>query len=115
MSDKKQTSFAVPNGFESMSGVAQQSFDSMSKAFSGWLTNANRMQAETIRFVNDRFNKDLQVLSRFGNCRKPEDFIALQSELMTELVSDYMAEGARFFALLGDAQKDAVQAAAPKR
>jgi hypothetical protein len=113
--NQKQASSSMPEGVEAMSAVAKDSFDSMSRAFSGWLSNANRMQAETIRFVNDRFNKDLQVLSRFGNCRKPEDFIALQSEVMTELVSDYMAEGARFFALLGDAQKEAVKAATPKK
>ena len=112
MDDKNP--FAIPAGFDAMSDVARQSFDSMNKAFSAWMQNTNKIQAEAMRFVNERFNKDMQILSRFSTCRKPEDFVALQSQLVTEIASDYMAEGAKLYELLGKLQKEALSTATRK-
>ena len=89
------------------------SLDTMSKAYANWLKNANRLQAEAVRFVSDRFNKDLELLSRFGSCKRPEDFLTVQSEAMTQLASDYMTEGAKWVALCGEAAKDLQAKAAP--
>lgn len=98
MNDKARN----PAGVDATNHVARQSFDTMSQAFSNWMRNANRVQAETIRFMNERFTKDLQAFSRVGACRKPEDFVGLQSELLTQLVADYMEEGARMMKLFGN-------------
>jgi hypothetical protein len=81
----------------------------MSNAFSEWLGNANRVQAEMIRFMGDRYSKDLKMMARFAECRKPEEFLKLQSEIAAELAADYQAEGARVLALFGDASKQAWQ------
>ena len=63
-----------------LSGFGKESFEWMSNAFSEWLGNANRMQAEVIRFMGDRYSKDVKMMTRFAECRKPEDFLKLQSE-----------------------------------
>jgi len=99
------------HGVEAFGGMAKDSFDAMSKAFSGWTRNATRVQAETIRFINERFNKDLQMLTRFGSCKKPEDFVGLQSELMSQLVTDYTQEGAQLMKLFTEIAADAGSAA----
>jgi hypothetical protein len=69
--------------------------------------NANRMQAEMIRFIGDRYSKDVKMMARFAECRKPEEFLKLQSELAAELAADYQEQGARLLALFGDASKQA--------
>ena len=109
MNDQSNMFFA-PN-LETLSESAQASFHALSNTYAAWLKNANRMQAEAIRFVSDRFNKDVQMLSRFGNCKKPEDVLRLQSELVTQLMGDYSDECAKWIALLGDAAKDATDIA----
>jgi len=49
------------------------------------------------------------MMMRFAECRKPEDFLKLQSELAAELAADYQEEGARLLALFGDASKQVWQ------
>ena len=87
-------------------GFGPDSFTWMSNAFSEWLNNSNRVQAEVIRFMGERFSKDVKMLSRFAECRKPEDFLRVQNTLLSELTTDYQQEGARMLALFGDASKD---------
>ena len=93
---------------ESASKLAEESFTTMSHAFSNWLRNANRMQTETIRFMSERFNKDMLAFSRFGECKKPEEFAQVHSELVTQMVNDYMEEGTKLVALFGDLAQSAV-------
>jgi len=109
MNKSKPFNFAMPEGVPTLPGLGKESFEWMSTAFSEWLGNANRMQAEVIRFMGDRYSKDVKMMMRFGECRKPEDFLKLQSELAAELAADYQEEGARLFALFGDASKQALQ------
>ncbi|HZP67417.1 MAG TPA: phasin family protein [Rudaea sp.] len=116
MNDQTTNPFAMPD-LGAMSDSAKSAIEAMSKTYMSWFKNANRVQAEAIRFLSDRFAKDLALASRFGACRKPEDFVAVQSEVATELVKDYMEESAKFVALFGDAFKDlqANAAGAPKK
>jgi hypothetical protein len=109
MNKSKQFPFAMPEGMPTLPGLGKESFEWMSTAFSEWLSNANRMQAEVIRFIGDRYSKDVKMMMRFAECRKPEDFLKLQSELAAELTADYQEEGARLLALFGDASKQAWQ------
>jgi hypothetical protein len=44
-------------------------------------------------------------MSQFATCRKPEEVFELQANLVSGLVSDYMAEGARVLELFGDVAK----------
>ncbi len=110
MNDNATNPFQLPD-FTAMTASTQASFETMSKAYANWLKGANRLQTEAIRFVGDRFNKDLQILSRFGSCTKPEDFLSLQSEATTQLVNDYLEQGAKWIALLGDVAKEQTRAA----
>jgi len=105
MTKSEQNVSKAPDGTGDVSVLARQSFDAMSGTFSAWLRDANRFQAEAIRFLNDRFNKDIQMMSQFTACRKPEEFFDLQAKLMSGLVSDYMAEGTRVLELFGDVAK----------
>lgn len=82
-----------------MSDVLEQSRAMMVGAVSVWLRNANRGQAEAIRFVKDCFDRDLEALSDLAACRHPEDIFGLDAAVPRSLVSAYMAEGARVFAL----------------
>lgn len=97
--------FGLPDGFGAFAAPSQQSFEAMSHAYSEWLHNANRMQAELIRFIGDRFGKDVNLISRFTGCKQPDEFLKLQSEALTDLTNDYMQEGARIFALFTEASK----------
>jgi hypothetical protein len=106
---KQQFPFAMPEGMPAFPGFGKESFEWMSNAFSEWLGNANRMQAEVIRFMGDRYSKDVKMMARFAECRKPEDFLKLQSEVAAELAADYQEQGARILALFGDASKQAWQ------
>jgi len=112
MNDTANNPFPLWN-LDSATESTKASFDTMSKAYANWLKNANSLQAEAVRFVSERFNKDLELLSRFGSCKRPEDFLGVQSDAMTQLANDYMAEGAKWVALVGDATKDLQSKAMP--
>jgi len=107
MSKSAQSPFKLPEGFPGLTAAARDSFDSMTHAYSDWLQNANRVQAEMIRFVGERFSKDVAMMSRFAECRKPEDYLKLQGVLLTELAADYQQEGTRILELFGDASRQA--------
>lgn len=105
MNKSPQFPFTVPEGFNAFSAPTQQSFEAMSQAYSEWLHNANRVQAELIRFIGDRFNKDVSLISRFTSCKQPEEFVKLQSEALSDLANDYLQEGTRIFALFSETSK----------
>lgn len=107
MSQKTAFPFGVPVGFSELSESTQTSFAAVTRAYSEWLHGANRLQAEMFRFGADRFNKDVALLSRFGQCREPEEFLKLQSDAMAELAHDYLEQGSRIVKMFGDAAKSA--------
>jgi hypothetical protein len=107
MSQKTSLPFGVPAGFPGLTESTRNSFAAVSRAYSEWLHGANRLQAEMIRFGADRFNKDVALISRFGQCHDPEDFVKLQADAMAELANDYLEQGARIVKLFGDATKAA--------
>jgi hypothetical protein len=109
MTKPEQTVSKNADGMGDISAITKQSFDAMSGAFSTWLRDANRFQAEAIRFLNDRFNKDIQMMSQFATCKKPEEIFELQAKLANSLVSDYMAEGTKVLELFGDVVKAEVE------
>jgi hypothetical protein len=102
---KAQSTQTLPEGSILNAGAARESFESMSSAFSDWLQSANRVQTEMIRFISDRFSKDLHLMSRLASCKQPDEFLRLQAEAMSEIASDYMQEGAKLLALFGDASR----------
>lgn len=105
---KSQSTIHLPEGSAWNTGVARETFDSVSHAYSEWLQNANRVQTEMIRFIGDRFSKDMNLITRFAGCKQPDEFLRLQAEAVSELASDYMQEGARILALFGEASKTGI-------
>lgn len=87
----------------------RQALDAWFKSYSVWLDNANRLQAEAISFLSGRFERDVEVLKKFGNCRKPEDFVSLQSEFTSNLIAEYQQESAKIFGLFNDSLKTAFE------
>ena len=92
-----------------MNEAVKESLDTMTHAFANWLRNANRMQAEAIGFMQQRFEKDLRAMARFGECRKAEEFAQVNSELITQMVNDYMEEGVKLITIFGDLVQSAVK------
>ena len=78
----------------------RQAFEALFKSYSVWLDNANKLQAEAIRFLSTRLDRDVEVLTKFGNCRKPEDFMNLQSEFTSGLIAEYQQESAKILSLV---------------
>ncbi|NCT66194.1 MAG: hypothetical protein GXC76_00975 [Rhodanobacteraceae bacterium] len=104
-------------GLEGMSEAARQSLATMSGAFSTWLQDASRMQGEAVRFLGERFHKDMELIGRLSQCKRPEDVLSLQTQLVGELIADYMNESKTMFSLLGEASKhglDLVKKSAPR-
>ena len=106
---KAQSTSHLPEVNILNAGATRESFESMSNAFSDWVQNANRVQTEMIRFIGDRFSKDLNLLSRLASCKQPEEFLRLQAEAMSEIASDYMQESAKLLALFGDASRSGAE------
>lgn len=101
MAKSPQRSPKMPKTIGDLPAIAQ-SLDTMSNAFSAWLRNANRAQAEAIRFLSDRFNKDLEMMLELAGCRNRKDIFGLRANFASDLVADYIAEGTRVFALHSD-------------
>jgi hypothetical protein len=108
MSKQEQSPFTLPQGFATIPGLSKESLESLSGAFSDWMRNSSQIQAELIRFVGDRFSKDVAMISRFASCKKPEEFVAVQSELITGLTNDYLQQGAKLFALSSEVAKESI-------
>ena len=72
-------SFPFGTGMPSIPSFNEESFAWISNGFSEWLHNINRVQAEVIRFMSERFSKDVKMASRFAECRNPEDFMRVQN------------------------------------
>ena len=64
-------------GLEGMSEAARQSLATMSGAFSTWLQDASRMQGEAVRLLGERFHKDMELIGRLSQCKRPEDVLSL--------------------------------------
>ena len=99
----------VDSTFEGVNAATRQAFDAMTTGFSGWLRNMTRLQAETSRFVSERFAKDVEMITQLAQCKRPEDVLALQGKLMSGLLADYSEESARFFALVNDVIREGAQ------
>lgn len=85
-----------------------EAFETWFKACSAWLDSGNRAQAEAIRFLSGRLERDVEMLTRFSGCREPEEFITAQAEFANGLISDYMQESSRLLALWSESMKGAL-------
>lgn len=106
MSKQQQNTFAMPQNFSGFPGFSKESFEALSEVFTDSVRNGSRIQAELLRFVGDRFSKDVALISRLAACKEPTAFLNLQSELVSGLTNDYLQEGAKIFALASEVAKE---------
>ena len=85
---------------ETFSTINDQSLNLFTDAFTRWVTNCNETSSELLRFVNERFDKDLKLAARFAECKRPEDFLALQTQLVTTMIADYAQEATKLAGML---------------
>jgi hypothetical protein len=69
-------------------------------AYVAFWKNASRIQAEMLRFMTSRLEKDLAHPVRLMNCKKPDEFIEAQMDFARTFFSDYAKEGQRVGELL---------------
>src|ERR1700739_1116562 len=93
----------------SFSDATKQSNERLTGAFSEAFKNANRIQGEMIRFATIRFNKDAAALSRFAECKSPQDVLQVQSQLFAELSADYLQESERVLSLFGEITRESLE------
>ena len=107
------TSEALPSfwtdSVASFSDVAKQSNERFSIAFSEAVKNSNRLQSEVIRFATERFNKDSAALSRFAQCKTPQDVLQVQSQVFAELSAAYLEESEKVLGLLGEITRESFE------
>jgi hypothetical protein len=63
------------------------------------------MQEETMRFVQERFTKELEAITQMARCTNPMDAFALQAEFAEERAKDYVEEGQRLADLTSEIAK----------
>ena len=105
---------ATPNPWGWMKPtLPNDAVQSLFQNYTGWAANTSRVQNELIRFVQSRLARDIELFTKFGDCKKPEDFIKMQSEFANDWISDYMQENAKIIALWNDGLKSATDAKNP--
>ena len=79
----------------------RDSSDLVTKAYSAWLNQANKMNDEAFRFAHDRLAKDLEAAAHLARCSEPNEALALQMEFASKMAADYLAEGQKMLELVG--------------
>jgi len=82
-----------------------QSFESVTNTYRAWFSQANRMQDETVRFVQERFTKELEAAAQFARCTNPTEAFAVQTEFVNKMAADYFAESQKMIELMGEMAK----------
>ena len=89
----------VENIVDRLLNVEQDAAASTLDAYSAWLGNVAKAQAELLRFVGERFSKDAQIFAQFAACRTPVEISRLQVALGTGMIADYAGEAQRLISL----------------
>ena len=103
---------AVPAA-EAMWNLDPQSIEAVTETCKAWLSQANRLQDETMRFVQERFTKDVEAAAQLARCTNPIDALAVQAEFAQKMAADYFAESQKMVELTGEMAKQI--SSGPKR
>jgi hypothetical protein len=79
-----------------------QSIDAVTRSYRTWFDQASRMRDEAVRFAQDRFEKEIEAAVQLARCTNPTDAFTVQAEFATKMAADYLAEGQKIVALMGD-------------
>jgi len=101
----KPVDLTVPNA-EAMWNMDPQSFEAVANTYRAWFTQANKMRDETIRFVRERFTKELEAAVQLAGCTNPTEALAMQAEFANKMAADYLAEGQKIVELMGEMAKE---------
>lgn len=90
---------------ETMWNIDPQSIEAIAETYKAWLSQANRLQDETMRFVQERFAKELEAAAQLARCTNPAEAFAVQAEFAQTMAADYFAEGQKMVELTGEMAK----------
>ncbi len=85
---------------ETMWSMAPMSFEVMTKTYSAWLSQANRLRDEALRFAQDQFTKELEAAAQLACCTTPTAALAVEAEFASKMAADYLAESQKMVDLL---------------
>lgn len=95
----------IPN-VEAMWNMDPQLIETVTKAYGAWLSQANRMRDETMRFAHERFTKELDAVVQFARCTNPNEALAVQADFANKMAEDYVAESRKIVELVGEMAKE---------
>ena len=90
---------------ETMWNIDPQSIEAVTSTYRAWLSQANRVQEETMRFAQERFAKELEAAVKLTRCTNPIEALAVQAEFAQKMAADYLAEGQKLVELTGEMTK----------
>lgn len=100
---------------EAMWNIDPQSIEAVTKACAAWFGQAKRMQDETLRFAQDRFEKELTAAVQLTKCTTPNEALAVQTKFVNKMTEDYLAEGQRIADLMGEMAQEISASHKPDR
>ena len=100
---------------EAMWNIDSQSIEAVTKACAAWFGQAKRMQDETLRFAQDRFEQELAAAVQLTKCRTANEALALQAKFANKMAEDYLAEGQRIADLMGEMAQEISASPKPHR
>ena len=103
-----------PNA-EAMWNMDPQSFEAVTNTYRVWINQANRMRDETIRFVQERFTKELEAAVKLAGCTNATEALAVQAEFANKMAADYLEEGQKIVELMGEVMKEISSSPKPDR
>jgi hypothetical protein len=78
---------------ETVWNIDPQSIEAVTTTYRAWLSQANKVQEETMRFAQERFTKELEAALKLARCTNPIEALAVQAEFAQKMAEDYLAEG----------------------
>ena len=85
---------------ETMWSMAPASFEVMGKTYSAWLSQANRLRDEALRFAQEQFTRELEAAAQLACCTTPTAALAVEAEFASRMAADYLAESQKMVDLL---------------
>ena len=98
---------------ETIWNLDPQSIEAVTSTYRAWLSQANRVQEETMRFAQERFTKELEAAVKLARCTNPIEALAVQAEFAQKMAEDYIAEGQRLVEITGEMTKQIASSPKP--
>lgn len=93
-------------------------FDYAEKAYRAWFETAGRIQCDAMEFVRHRLERDVEAVADLGKCKTAVEAFNVQFEYARNTFADFVGEGQKFAAMLGESMSVAMPTEAtnePKR